>query len=61
MGVKRDERPLHGRALMAQSKISDDDIAAAKRRVSIDVPTARPALNADALHHTNDVDGPIAD
>lgn len=56
-----DETPLRGRALQKQAKISADDIAAAKRRMSIDVPTARPAFTAERLARRDDVDGPIAD
>lgn len=54
-------RTLHGRALMKQARITPDDIAAAKRRMSIDVPQARPALNAVKLAKRDDVRGPIAD
>lgn len=54
-------RPLRGRALQRDATITDDDIAAAKRRMSLDVPQARPALNAVPLAKRDDVRGPIAD
>jgi hypothetical protein len=61
MAKLRGENAPTGRALMKHAKISADDIAAAKRRVSIDVPQARPALSATKLAKHDDVRGPIAD